>query len=119
MPDRLYLRFVSRSGVKLRQSLPGLTEIAQAGVGIDRLETKRIIQSATNQIKDRFLGGSDRLLAVVQDHRGVLLRRFHEVVMGNHFGHEAQSVSLLCRDFVSRKGEFQGSGNPGDRDQSD
>ena len=64
----LWHLFVFPLGVELRQSLPGLTEIAQAGVGIERFKAKRVIQSATHHIEDCFLGRSNRLLAVVHDH---------------------------------------------------
>jgi len=45
-------------GVELGQPRPGLTEISQAGVGIEGLNAKRVIKGSTNHIEDRFLGGS-------------------------------------------------------------
>jgi hypothetical protein len=54
-------------GVELSQPLSGLTEVAQTGVSIDRLKPERIVQSAADHIEDRFLGGSNRLLAVAHD----------------------------------------------------
>src|SRR6185369_193639 len=82
-----FLTFCAKGG----QSHPGLAKIAEARVGIDRLQSQGIVHGPADNIMNGLLRGTERLLAVGQEHGCVLFRGCHKIVMGDDPADESQT----------------------------